>query len=858
MPDAFATDCATSADPLARALPSRREVMLEWLAGQPFVPPALGMAAGLWLDSAWHVPSLVAVLLFLLAGTALYCFTRGDGRRHLAMALAAVAVGAALHDAQFRRWPADHIVRYTAREPALVQLTGSVLTPPLIQQHNQGRITWIPELPRTRIVLEADGLLGPNGRIPVSGLVAVTVREPAPHIRAGDRLAICGWLHRTPSPANPDEMDWALKGRRNGLLVELSSAHAAAVRVLASSSGGPGLVTRIRQKASAAMLEQAFPGEVPGSRLLEALVLGQRSAIDPDLNQAFVNTGTVHYLSVSGAHMGMLASVVWMIGVVAGASRRTCALWAMVLLTAYATLCEPNAPIIRSAVMGDLLCLAVLLRRPVRAANWLAASAVLLLATSPAQLFEPGFQLSFMTLLGVFYLSPPVHRLGRRTLDWVLRRDDPLLSPEMQRMLNPPTTFWRCVHWVNRQVGYGLAVGAAAWAVGAPVSAYHFHQVAPWGWLNTLVLVIPVWLTLVLGLAKTVLTVLLPPLASVLGPPLAWVTAVLIWLVRLLARLPGSNGLAPTPPIWLIALMLTAYALWVFRPWLRISRATLGAFAAGVAIVTLWNLSPSAASDTLRLRVLSVGNGAACVLQLPNGRTLLYDLGAHPPYDLTRWTLGPLFAREHIYGIDALILSHPDLDHVCGVPDLLAGRSVATAITTPYFEDLPSGSGRRLNKDFAAQGVRVLHAAAGQCLSGTGDVRIEVLWPPPPEAVPILSSNDSSLVLRVSYAGRRILLCGDIQDLPQHALTAGGDIRSDVLLLPHHGSITRDTFDFVRAADPVYCIRSTGQPDEQMPPDLKRAIAGRKSLSTADAGAIDVWIAPGRFEVRSFRRAPQP
>src|SRR5690606_8603756 len=197
------------------------------------------------------------------------------------------------------------------------------------------------------------------------------------------------------------------------------------------------ILAAARLRARLAMLERAAPGDMPGEQLLEALVLGQRSAVDPALNQAFVETGSVHYLSVSGAHVGMLASAVWLACMLAGISRRSGALVRRTLVTADATLAEPSPPVIRSAIMGVLLCTAILLRRPVRTANWLALSAVVILVVSPVQLFEPGFQLSFLTLIGLIYLGPQVHRGLRDLVQWLRGADDPLLKPPVQRLLRP-------------------------------------------------------------------------------------------------------------------------------------------------------------------------------------------------------------------------------------------------------------------------------------------------------------------------------------------------------------------------------------------------------------------------------------
>jgi competence protein ComEC len=125
----------------------------------------------------------------------------------------------------------------------------------------------------------------------------------------------------------------------------------------------------------------------------------------------------------------------------------------------------------------------------------------------------------------------------------------------------------------------------------------------------------------------------------------------------------------------------------------------------------------------------------------------------------------------------------------------------------------------------------------GDCLSGTGAATIEVLWPP--HDLKVSRSNDDSMVVRVSYAGQRILLCGDIEDYALRQLMATTDLRCDVLLLPHHGSVVSSTAMFIRAADPRFCLCSSGRSKTN---SLAEILQGRAMLNTADCGAIEVAV----------------
>lgn len=552
----------------------------------------------------------------------------------------------------------------------------------------------------------------------------------------------------------------------------------------------------------------------------------------------------------------MLAMAVWAVGWLLGASRRTCAIWTIVLVTAYWLLAEPGPAITRSMIMGVLMCLAIWLRRPVRSANWLAAAAIILLVIQPTQLFDPGFQLSFVTLLALIHLEPRVRQACRYTIDKVLRRDDPLLQPEIQEMLNPPSQGRRCVNWFARKLGQAFVLSFSAWTVGSILGAYHFHQLAPWGWFNTVVITIPMTVVLLLGLLKVVVTPFFPWwLTAALGWPLEHLTNALIRIVHLLDGLPGSGLATPEMSTWLVVLLLTPLALWALAPWLRISTKWIAAAMLGCALVAAHNLRPLPAGDTLHVHVLSVGNGTACVIELPDGKTLIYDLGSRPPYDMQRWTVGPFLAHEHVRSIDAVILSHPQIDHFSGVADLADRVNVRTVLTAPHFlkPARPSKPANQLIADLKAKAIPWHTLTRGDRLPGTGQVIIEVLWPPPPEKLTLRDDNDSSLVLSISFAGKRVLLCGDTAAIAEQNLLKSGDLKADVLVLPHHGSVIRTTGDFIRTVDPSYCIRSTGQRDRDTTNGLPDLLAGRRYLNTADVGAVEIRISPNNISVTHYR-----
>lgn len=853
---------STSIEPEARnpappVPPERgpRELIRLWLAAQPLVVPAVGMASGIALDAAWALPAFISIAL--LAG-GLILIIRSQGRPlvgHLGVFLTALAAGAPLHDRAFRRVTHDHVGFYCDDLPLPVRLTGTVLQTPTIRPARMGRIPWYSESPHSRLLLAAESLDGLNAPIPTSGVVAVNVREPVLHVAPGDRVSILGKLHRPIPPDHPGARDWAKVNRRRGVLAQMSCKLSANVKVISPASGNGHQLTRLRTRLRAALLDDTFVRDVPGASLLSAMVLGQRSAVDAEINQAFVDTGTVHYLSVSGAHVGMLASAVWLIGWLIGAPRRKCAWWTLAIVTLYAVAAEPRPPIIRAAVMADLLCLAIILRRPVRSANWLALAAIVLLIFDPNQLFNAGFQLSFATVIAVIYLSPRLRNAVFRALLRIRGRDDPLLSPEVQRLINPPSRARRAGHAIGNCIGWLFAVSASAWLVGTLLGAYHFGQLPLWGWFNSVLVMPLVWVTLVLGFGKTVLHVVTPSVANLLAGPVAKLTELLVWLVQRLADLPGAGMPAPKLPGWLIAVGLLIILLMMVGPLLRIRRRWLVAAPAGWLALAAILVAPPGATGAFRIHLLPVGGATACVIQSPDGHALVYDAGSQPTYDMHRWTLAPFLMHERVYSIDRVIVSHPNLDHFSSVPDLVAQWPVGAVSLCPQFERLsPAGSAsRRLLDDLASQHMTCDTLKRGDVVASGGGWSIEVLWPPAADVFQTDVTNDTSIVLSISLGHHRVLLCGDITEAAQQALIRRDRLRADVLVLPHHGSLARTLPAFLNAVHPIWCIRSSGTQDQRSKPELLDLMSPYHYFNTAHHGSIEIRMSADTLDVIPFR-----
>jgi len=652
-----------------------------------------------------------------------------------------------------------------------VTLRAPVAPPPSEPVALEGRVERPPERDghgRTRVLLHCG-----------TARVQVTVAAGAVGLLPGDRARAVVRLHLPEGFANPDGLDARRLARARAIdLVGGVRSADELVRVAGPPQRGPWRAAGSLRARLGALVERAVPAG-PARGLLLALTLGDRGEVAPRLDDDFRAAGVTHVLSVSGLHLAVAAFLLyaglrWLLLWVPALAlrleaRRVAAAASIPAVWAYALVTGGAVATCRSAVMATVFFAGIAAaRRPFGPAA-IAAAAIALLVQAPLALYEPSFQLTFAAILGLALLAPRL--AGRGTGLW-------------QRL---------------RRFG---AASLAATATTAPIAAYHFHQVAPAGLIGNL-LVVPLCELLVLpvGLGALALGCLWPAAAA----PFLRVAA--LGAHAMAAAAHGVARLAPawqlgTPNLCQIGLYYGTLAACV-RARKKLALVLAGGLLASVAVQQVGRLL----STDLVVTFLDVGQGDAAVLELPHGRAVLVDGGGsfEPSFDPGELVIEPFLRRRQVSRLDLVVLTHPHPDHMNGLVRILERFEVGE-FWEPG-EPAPEAPAYRALRELVAQrGI-----AHGPPETRTlGGARIDVLGPLGGAHLG-RSTNDNSLVLRVRYAGRAILLAGDIERASEaELLGAGADVRADVLKVPHHGSRTSSTPPFVAAVAPALAVFPAG------------------------------------------------
>jgi competence protein ComEC len=742
----------------------------------------VGIALSVWARMPLTLSAAAAVTSF--AGALVSRDLRRLALAALALACAGLWWGTVRGDALDR----SYLVEQLGREaPARVVVTGPARHTPFAIRVPAEALAYGATRIRERVLLE----LPPERAPPQGAVLELRVRPVAPR---GPETGFDerGWLARRGVHVVLQGEDWRIVGRRGGI-------------------GGVG--DRLR-----AHVEETLARGTTGERrqLLAGIVLGEDSAIDRELRDAFQASGLMHLLAVSGQNVAIVAFGVVLAARILGLGRLVGEALAIAVVLSYALAVGWQPSVVRAAVAGVLASLAWLVARPRDRWHALAVGALVLLVWMPQSALEPGFQLSFAAVATIFLVVPRLSGV-----------------PEAYPV---PRGLWDV-----------LVVAAACGLVTAPIVWLHFGQVAFWT-VPANVAAEPAMPPLIsLSLAAAAVEPLSPGVATAL----AWLAGWCAWWIALVARVVASwpSAQISSPLAIAVAFGVVGAALLVRRlP--RYGRPTALAAIASVALtlaVAAWATRPQPSWEPpagLRVTFLDVGQGDSALLEVPGGAVLV-DEG--PPEADVVGQLRSLGLRS----LTAIVLTHPQRDHIGGAAAVLDGLAVGT-VADPGIE-APSADHDAAVAAARGRSVPIVVVHAGEVFR-IGKLRLRILWPDDP-GLPSEDPNQHAVVALASFGSTDVLLTADAESdvtsrLPLRPL--------EVLKVAHHGSEDPGLPDLLRVLRPEIAVISVGvNNDYDHPrPETLAALAaqpGLRTFRTDENGRVVVESDGRTVTVRSER-----
>ncbi len=784
---------------------------------------------------------LVSTIAFILIAIV---FFRRARLCALTIVIASALAGITLAQLEFYRYPQSDIAQFSSDATPLAELELHIDSPPKITvlPTNAGR----PPSPHQSFTASVQRIRTHAGWISATGTLLVQVDHPNPFIAQGQTIRTLAMLQRPPPAMNPGQFDWAALYRTQRILTTLFILRPDNIQIL--SDPGPGLLGSIRESVRH-YLAMGFPAHrALDHAILASLVLGDVDPSVQETHDAFSQIGTAYQLSVSGMHLAVIAGFVYLLCRLTLRPPRFACKAALIALLLYALAANPAMPILRSATIGVLLLIGVLWWRSNDKLNLLGLAGILVLGVHPLDVQTAGFQLGFITVLGLIFMGRPIFRaIAERDLLIEQQRPKPLRGGRL------------IVQRIWRSVRLCFILGVLAWLTSMPLIAYHFGQVNPWAIPAGLLMFPLVCLALVGGCCKIVFTFAWPMFAAFWARGAAVPALAMRRSVLLLAHLPGASLPVAKPSVGSICLYYVILCL-PLMPWRRlwVRRLTRLAppIAAGAFLFTLSvNAGPAASSrDGITITLLDIGAGQTAVVETPTSDPSLIDAGSSTVNDVTRTILGPFLRFEGWNSVYTVLLSHSDYDHISALASLSEQFGVHHVYTSDYFRGFAMGDppAWALLGHLEKIGRSPELLRRGDHIDLSKDVGVDVLWPP---TKCLFNVNNTGLVLRLTYHGKRILFPADIQvDAMRELLKNPEELKADVLVAAHHGSSEKNTAAFVKAVDPQYIVSSNGVVLTGKQKLFDQLIGKRPLFRTSECGAITIRIhVDGSISIDPFR-----
>ncbi len=660
--------------------------------------------------------------------------------------------------------------------------------------------------------------------------------------RAGRTVRTTARLHRAARYLDPGVGDAERALARRGTTLVGSVKSGALVDVVARGGALDEALAAVRAYARRAIASAVGRWSQRSAAIVAAIVIGDRAGLDPDVQRRLQEAGTYHVIAISGGNIAILAGLLIGFFRFAGILGRTAMVAAIAALIAYGALVGGGASVDRATLMAVVYLAARAADQRSPPLNTLALAAACLAAADPLSIADPAFLLTFGATLAILLVMPVVPR------------------PSRLRAARAALTM--------------LAASAATETLLCPVGAYVFSRVTFAG-LALNFLAIPL-----MGVAQIAGMIVVPAalVSTRLADAFGWIAHVgadgLVLSADLVRFAPALTYRVAAPNVivcvaYYVALAI-AWTLWRRR--VRITGSDEGEFArrwrrgasiaaAAAAVWMLaepWTLLAARGDGRLHITFVDVGQGDAALLRFPRGSTLLVDTGglsSSASFDIGDRVVAPVLREAGVRRLDFLALTHGDPDHIGGAPSILAEfrpREVWEGIPVP-----PSAPLTALRLQAQAAGARWANVYRGDRVEIDG-VDVRAFHPDPADWERQRVRNDDSIVLDVRWHDVSVLLTGDIGKPVERTL--GGALspaRLRVIKVPHHGSLTSSTEEFLAEAKPAIAVVSAGRSNHfghPAPAVLERyRAAGAQIFRTDQDGAVKIETDGYSVVVSTFR-----
>jgi competence protein ComEC len=715
--------------------------------------------------------------------------------------------------------------------PELATIRGRLTETPFERVYERGqRESW-----RTLAFVEVSSIAGKsltNG--PAKGVVAVSTRGvlPSGYYR-GEAVEISGVIQLPKGPLAEGLFDYRKYLRRLGIHYQLQVSSTNDWRLLEPGRRAP-ISDRFLEWAQGA-LARGLPEVDEPVRLLWAMTLGWKTGLSGEVAEPFMRSGTMHVFAISGLHIAFIAGMIVTLLRVFGVPRGICGLVVIPLIWAYTGVTGWQASAIRSTIMTSVIVTGWAINRPSDLINSLAAAALIILGYDPQQLFQAGFQLSFLVVLSLALFAPMLTRIKDRLLE-----PDPFLPDQ----LRPKVQLW-----ARKRLNTVLAAvitSLAAWLGSIPLVASYFHFLTPSSLLANLLVVPLSSLALISNMATLALAGWFPAAGELFNHAawcfMYWMIGISQWSADLpfgCFNIEGPSALTIVGYYFLLVSAMAGFWIAKWRPW-----CLTGLMILSGAWIWEWHQHRSEA----RVSILPLQGGEAIYTEAW-GTRLLIDCGDESS---VRLITKPFLRARGVDDLPAMLLSHGAVRQMGGTDALREFFPVQNVFVSPVrFRSAPY---RRIIGRLEDEPHLLKRITRGDKIGPWTILH--------PDATDRFSRGEDGAIAGLGdFDGARVLLLSDLGRTGQNALMARTtNLAADIVVagLPHGSEPLSEPL--LEAIKP----RAVVVTDSLYPASERANRKLRQRLKmhpfdlwfTSDSGGVTIVLRNGHWKIRRAREAP--
>jgi competence protein ComEC len=737
-----------------------------------------------------------------------------------------------------------HILKYIGKEKLIVE----------------GIISENPEMStdRSELTVSAVRLIHGDAIIPVEGLMLLSING-SQEFKYGDFIRFKTRLKVPHSSRNPGGFNYARHLRYRGIMARGFIKDSSGIVVLRENQGDIFKIylEQMRRNLKSLIRDNSSS---PEGEIIQAMILGDQKEIPKEVMDKFNKTGTTHIIAISGFNIGIIAFLSFIvIRLIMKSSTylllrfnifKISTIFAIVPVVIYTFIAGMGVSVVRAAIMAVTFMIAIILGKERDLYNSLALAALIILVIYPPSLFDVSFQLSFVAVWAILFIAPRLTSMI------------PEGKPEEESKHKAMTKK------VFKNIYIFLVVSLSATVGTLPLIVFHFNRMSTVVLLSNLI-VVPILGIIAIPVCTAI--ILVAPLSNALAILFLDISSFLVRIsvsiVDFFASIPGSSVFITTPTL----LEITAYYLFLvaavklidfikfdernaFKIKSTISPLQYRVILAVLAVFFIIDATYIHIKDnneSLKITYIDVGQGSSTLIRLPGGKKVLVDGGGSYEniFDVGKYIVAPYLWHERIKDIDIVVLTHPHPDHLNGLLYILSNFDVKEVWSNGEAAEIET------YEDFVKiiNEKNITHRLISEDIGHITINGATITILNPPKSIDSRNdlhrkfdeTNNDAIAMKLTLGNVSILLPSDISEPTETSLVKSGkDLRSQIILVPHHGGSTSSTMPFLNGVKPEIAVISCGADNvynDPRPDVLKRyLLLGTKILRTDINGAVDI------------------